>query len=161
MNSVNKSKLTHNIGYLGEELVAQWLQQQGFQIFARRWRCLWGEIDLVGLLLPNTITKTLPKLVFVEVKTRRQGNWDAGGLLAITPAKQAKIRQSAAFLIAEYPDLSNYACQFDVALVHYLQANLNNTQNTPIDGSSLAIGKPISIQGYTLYIQDYIESAFD
>lgn len=161
MDSVNKSKITQNIGCLGEELVAQWLQQQGFQILARRWRCLWGEIDLVGLLLSNATTKALPKLVFVEVKTRRQGNWDAGGLLAITPTKQAKIRQAAALFLAEHPDLSNCACQFDVALVDYLHGNLSNTQISKIDDSSLVIGQPILSQKYTLCLQDYLESAFD
>jgi putative endonuclease len=158
MNSANhnKSKPTQKIGSLGEEIVARWLQQLGFKILARRWHCLWGEIDLVALLPGNNSLKTLPKLIFVEVKTRSQGNWDAGGLLAITPSKQGKIKQAAALFLVEHPDLADSTCQFDVALVCYTRGNLSHPQTIELE-----IGKPVSIQGYTLYIQNYIESAFD
>jgi putative endonuclease len=155
MNSTNKSQLSQNIGCLGEELVAQWLEQQGFQILARRWRCFWGEIDVVALLDFPT------KLAFVEVKTRRHSNWDAGGLLAITPVKQAKIKEAAALFLSEYPDLSSCACQFDVALVNYLHGNLSDTQLSQLNGYSIAMRSAILNQKYTLYLQDYIESAFD
>jgi len=37
-----------DIGVLGEELVAQWLQSTGWVILHRRWRCRWGEIDIIA-----------------------------------------------------------------------------------------------------------------
>jgi len=36
-----------DIGVLGEELVAQWLQSTGWVIL-HRWRCRWGEIDIIA-----------------------------------------------------------------------------------------------------------------
>jgi putative endonuclease len=39
---------THNVGELGEQLVAEWLQTQNWVILHHRWRCRWGEIDLIA-----------------------------------------------------------------------------------------------------------------
>lgn len=39
---------TPNIGELGERLVAEWLQAQSWVILHHRWRCRWGEIDLIA-----------------------------------------------------------------------------------------------------------------
>jgi len=99
-----------DIGVLGEDFIAQWLQSDGWQILHRRWRCPWGEIDLIA--------NNCASLAFVEVKTRRARSWDAGGLLAITPQKQSKIWKTAGCFLATYPEFGDYACRFDVALVH-------------------------------------------
>ena len=37
-----------DIGELGEQLVAGWLQTQDWVILHHRWRCRWGEIDLIA-----------------------------------------------------------------------------------------------------------------
>jgi putative endonuclease len=86
-----------DIGLLGEELVIQWLQSTGWVILHHRWRCRWGEIDIIARLEPQKKSDkyplpshSFPMLVFVEVKTRSRGNWDLGGLLSITQQKQAK-----------------------------------------------------------------------
>jgi putative endonuclease len=117
-----KPSPTPNTGHLGEDWVAEWLTQQGWQMIARRWRCPWGELDLV--------MQTANTLVFVEVKTRRQGNWDGDGAQAITPQKQERLRQAAALFLSHHPQWQTAPCRFDVALVrcestHYrLQAYL-------------------------------------
>ncbi|WP_009633132.1 YraN family protein [Synechocystis sp. PCC 7509] len=99
-----------DIGVLGEDFIAQWLQSNGWKILHRRWRCPWGEIDLIA--------NTCDSLAFVEVKTRSAGSWDAGGLLAITPQKQAKLWKAANYFLATYPEFGDYGCSFDVALVY-------------------------------------------
>lgn len=53
---------TKDLGLLGEELAAKFLQKQGYQILQKNFRSWFGEIDIVALE-GNT-------LVFVEVKTR-------------------------------------------------------------------------------------------
>lgn len=130
------------VGELGEDLVADWIQAQGGKVLERRWHCRRGELDIVALMQgPTRIASpqsshdpaasplanrgkdsssaigTQPILAFIEVKTRSRGNWDAGGLLAITQAKQQKIWHSAQVYLAQHPTYAALACRFDVALV--------------------------------------------
>ncbi|MGF1486031.1 MAG: YraN family protein [Prochloraceae cyanobacterium] len=136
------------IGELGEKLVACWLKTQGSIVLHNRWYCRWGEIDLIA--------RSSQSLRFVEVKTRKLDNWDAGGLLAIDSQKQAKISQTAAFFLSKYPELADCPCQFDVALVSYKPSKIISQFQ-----KSFELGKPVFWQGYQLILQDYIEAAFD
>jgi putative endonuclease len=163
-----------DIGELGEQLVAGWLQTQGWAILHHRWRCRWGEIDLIAQRNPSQQEVLDPKqptrscleslLAFVEVKTRSRGNWDADGLLAITPPKQAKLWQTAQLFLAEYPDLTNLPCRFDVALVSYRRVS-QDSRRTAIGKDEqvpqIQLGQPVLVAGYQLTLQDYIQSAFD
>jgi len=115
------------LGDLGEELVADLLQAQGWEILARRWHCRWGELDLVAT------DRTW--VIFIEVKTRSDRNWDLNGALAITTKKQLKLYQTALEFLGQHPELATLACRFDVALV----------TNSPNSGLTLAT---------------YLESAF-
>lgn len=42
-----------DIGAKGEELVAKWLQSNGWIVLHRRWTCRWGEIDIIALQKEN------------------------------------------------------------------------------------------------------------
>jgi putative endonuclease len=119
-----------DIGQLGEELVAAWLVTQGWTILHRRWRCRWGELDLIAKSGARSDVKSgmksgaiaLPMLAFIEVKVRSRGSWDANGLLAITPQKQAKLWQAAQLFLASHSKWIHAPCRFDVALVSSRQA---------------------------------------
>jgi putative endonuclease len=167
-----------DIGVLGEELVAQWLQSTGWAILHRRWRCRWGEIDIIARLefqeqssqhpLPSNSS---PLLVFVEVKTRSRGNWDAGGLLSISQQKQAKLWQAARCFLAIYPYLAEHTCRFDVALVccQRMPKQCDVLSERPVSlevlASSLSLPAQMEEAGklaeYQLLLQEYIPSAFD
>ncbi len=176
---------SRDIGTFGENLVAEWLQKQGWEILHRQWHCRWGEIDIIALgtdedcqikethqdsqcpipnaqcPMPNAQcpipNSQFPTLVFVEVKTRRRGNWDADGMLAITVAKQAKLWQTAEIFLSNHPDLVNHSCRFDVALVRCEPTGKKNHKILP----STAANSQVSLTDSNRFtLQQYIRSAF-
>ena len=60
----SKSKNNKVTGAFGEEIIARFLTQRGYEIIEKNWRVREGEIDIVALA-PNGV------FTFVEVKTRR------------------------------------------------------------------------------------------
>lgn len=165
------------LGELGEALVAQWLTTAGWQVIQQRWHCRWGELDIIAVnepgdrpslersslvTTPDSQTRRSrvhppqgdrPELAFVEVKTRSRGNWDADGLLAITPTKQRKLWQSAELFLAEHSHYALYPCRFDVALVSHIPAR------SPQSDPPLA-EMPGTRSGYRLCLQTYLPNAF-
>lgn len=143
--------------------MAEWLQTQGWSILQKRWRCRWGELDIIAIREGDTAT--LPTLIFVEVKTRRRNNWDADGMLAISKAKQTKLWQAGEMFLSDRPDLANYPCRFDVALVRWEPAR-PETQPLLLSTTAMTYSPPTAIaqsvlqSGDYLLLQDYIHSAF-
>jgi putative endonuclease len=133
-------------GKQGEEVVAQWLIARGGKVLHQRWRSKTGEIDIIGLESDT--------LLFIEVKTRNRSNWDADGLLAITPQKQAKIVRTAQLFLLKYPHLAEQPCRFDVAIVRHQPIK------APILGTPLHIFADITV-GQNLLLIEYISGAFD
>ncbi|MET4638535.1 YraN family protein [Mycetocola sp. 2940] len=81
------------LGRRGEDLAARFLEDAGYRIVARNWRCRQGEIDIIAR---NTDT-----LVFVEVKTRSTLAF-GHPFEAITTTKLARLRALAALWCAEH-----------------------------------------------------------
>ncbi|MBD1911298.1 MULTISPECIES: YraN family protein [unclassified Leptolyngbya] len=152
------SSSTSTLGYRAEEHVGKWLAEAGWELLHHRWRCRWGELDWVALT-PKPVNASNHKerdavhpgrtqhqplsqeLVFIEVKARRQGNWDADGLLAITPQKQAKLWRAAELFLADDPHWATFPCRFDVVLVR-------------------VTGNAAERRGEQLVIQQHIPNAF-
>ena len=74
------------IGKYGEDLAARYLQDRGYRILDRNWRCKLGEIDLVAV--------HKDRFVFVEVKTRN-GIGYGHPFEAVTSVKIARMRKLA------------------------------------------------------------------
>ena len=150
--------ISPNLGELGEQLTAQWLITQGWEILASRWRCRWGELDLVASN-SSSLQKTDNQLIFVEVKTRQSNNWDADGLLAITPKKQEKLYRTAEIFLSSYPQFSSAGCRFDLALVK--GRAFPSTQKQDKLSSLVALNHPIYYQGYELTLVTYLKGILE
>lgn len=145
-----------SVGQLAENLVAQWLQQQTWQILAQRWHCRWGELDIVA------IDPTQSCLAFVEVKARRRGNWDADGLLAITPAKREKLAQAAQLFLVAHEALAELPCRFDVAAVRVQASTDGDCAISSIEKAEpIDLGRSAQVGEYHLTLHHYIPAAFD
>jgi putative endonuclease len=75
-----------DLGRLGEQLAAEYLQQAGIRILDRNWRCAEGELDIVAA--------ERRVLVACEVKTR-SGLGFGSPLEAISRRKQVRLRRLA------------------------------------------------------------------
>ena len=97
-------------GLLGEQLAAAYLERRGMHLAERRYRCRFGEIDLVAW--------DGDTLCFVEVKTRTSCTV---GLPReyVTAKKQEKLRSAALLYLSERG--LDCPARFDVAEV-YLKA---------------------------------------
>lgn len=147
-------------GILGEDLVARWLEGQGWQILARRWRCRWGELDLVAM--ESMPQGSSPIVAFVEVKTRRRKSWDEGGLLSITESKQEKLCLAAEMFLSDRSKtlpLADYPCRFDVALVNY-RAIYRDMAHKGARPLIVELGRPVAVESYEFVLKEYIQSAF-
>lgn len=96
------------IGTAYEAMAAEYLEEQGYQIVEKNFRCGQGEIDL--------ICREDGYLVFVEVKyrrTRRQG----GAFMAVDVRKQRRISRVALFYFKKKRLRMDTKCRFDVVAI--------------------------------------------
>ncbi len=97
---------TRSLGSLYENEAAEWLQDRGYQIITRNFRCRAGEIDL--------IVSCGEILAFVEVKYRSSASRGYSED-AVGPRKQQIIRRVAEYFLVTNPWAQNLICRFDVA----------------------------------------------
>ncbi|MGA7149076.1 MAG: YraN family protein [Microbacterium sp.] len=83
------------LGRDGELRAARYLEENGYEVLARNWRCRAGEIDLV--------VASSDHIVVVEVKTRR-GEGFGHPFEAIDARKRARLWRLAAAWTAENRD---------------------------------------------------------
>ena len=105
------SSPTHQIGAAAEQLAAQFLQAQGWQLVVENFHCRAGEIDLI--IRPNTAERLL---VFVEVRSRKPSQF-ADAISSVTAAKQRKLYKTAAYFLQIRPEFAEFDCRFDVIAV--------------------------------------------
>lgn len=86
----------YELGLWGEAQVASYLQERGHRILERRWRCRFGELDLV--------TEDGNFLCFVEVKLRKDDGLMPARVF-VTEEKRKKLRLTAELYLSRYPTL--------------------------------------------------------
>lgn len=114
-------------GAQGENRVASFLRKNGFSVVKRNFQSRFGEIDIIA--------ENDSMLLFVEVKTRKEGSM-VSGAQAVDSFKQRRILLTANDYIAK--TLNEKQPRFDIAEVTVFE-------------------KPNGETGYKLY---YIENAF-
>lgn len=100
---------TGRFGKESEQLVADYLSNQGFKILELNYKKFFGEIDIIAY------KKDL--IAFVEVKARKNSKISLHSL--ILPSKQKKIIKVAMSYMGSH-NIDEKICRFDVALLHLI-----------------------------------------
>lgn len=95
-------------GRQAEALACRHLEKAGLALLERNARAGRGEIDLV--------MRTDDTLVFVEVRARAAGA-PVSAAESLSPAKCAKVRETAQRLIGQRPEWQSLYCRFDAVAV--------------------------------------------
>ncbi len=98
---------TQAMGLDGEEIACRYLLGKKYEIVARRFKMLRGEIDIVA--------RDGETLVFVEVKARADESHGRPEE-AVTPGKQRQIRRIAQGYLVAHPS-PGVGCRFDVIAI--------------------------------------------
>ena len=95
-------------GKNGEELATLYLQNNGYKIITRNFRCMQGEIDIIA--------KDKETIVFVEVKTRTSIKYGEAKE-AVGRCKQKHIFEAANYYLYKY-GLEDHYVRIDVIEVY-------------------------------------------
>jgi|YelNatPaOPRAMG01_1025707.scaffolds.fasta_scaffold303858_1 putative endonuclease len=95
------------LGKQGEALAEATLEQRGYRVIARNWRCREGELDLVA--------RDGADWVFVEVRTRQYGGGPAPEE-SLTMVKRRRLLRLAEAFLGAY-GLQDVAWRVDVVAV--------------------------------------------
>jgi len=96
-------------GRWAEQRALRLLQERGWRLLCRNWRCRWGELDLV--------CEKPGRLLLVEVKGRRPGSRDGAGTTALRGAQRLRLRRAWACWLAAHPACASAPVEFVAALV--------------------------------------------
>lgn len=103
-------------GDWAEQRALRLLRQRGWRLLDRQWRCRWGELDLV--------CRKGQRLLVVEVKARRPGSADGGGLAALRSDKRRRLVRSWDCWLAAHPSWQCSPVEMVAALVPLPPARL-------------------------------------
>ncbi|TLZ21197.1 MAG: YraN family protein [Gammaproteobacteria bacterium] len=98
----------HESGRRAEELAADFLRSQGFEILERNYRRRLGELDIIA--------ERAGVLVIAEVRTRSSTAF-GGAAASVDRRKQQRITRAATALLQQRAELSRLPVRFDVIVV--------------------------------------------
>jgi putative endonuclease len=99
-------KQAYKKGVESEDLAAQLMRDQGYDVLAERYKTKFGEVDLV--------CAHGDMLVFVEVKARKTY---VEGAEAVTYKARRRIENAALHFMSEHDAYRDYGMRFDVIVV--------------------------------------------
>jgi putative endonuclease len=95
-------------GKQGEDAACTFLLEAGYFIKERNWRCRSGEIDIIA--------EHNGRLIFIEVRTRKQGGRFGTAAESVDHRKQKQVRETAQVYLRS-TGLVNTSSRFDVVAV--------------------------------------------
>lgn len=118
----DRRRQAERAGRKGEDIAALYLQLKGYRILQRRYRSLYGEVDLIA--------QKGRVIIFIEVKHRRNLE---DGLESVTDFQTHRIMDAADVYMNKFhdrrPDALNFETRFDIIItgakpwpVHYKEA---------------------------------------
>ena len=105
------------VGQHGEHLAASYLEDNGYEIVSRNWKCNLGEVDIIAIDRTRRHSDS-DVHVLCEVKSRRASAENKYVIpeLAVDKAKQEKYRLLALMYLIKNPTIE--ALRFDVIAVN-------------------------------------------
>jgi len=101
------------LGFLGEDIAVKLVQEKGFTVLERNFRCKHGEIDIIA--------RDGKKIIFIEVKTRKSARYGTPEE-AVDWRKQKKLRLLAVHYLSKHC-LKFCSCRFDVYSIYLNKDN--------------------------------------
>lgn len=111
--------IKRQVGDFGEEITAEYLENNGYRIIDRNYAKPFGEIDIIA------IKDDL--IAFVEVKTRKSDSF-AYAAEAVDFYKQQRIRRASQAYLME-KNMSDFLMTFDIAEVYLDTRKINYIEN--------------------------------
>jgi len=102
------ASVRQQLGNQAEERAAQHLQQAGYEILARNFRCRMGELDIVA--------RRGRLLVVAEVRMRSSQQF-GGAAASVTYPKRIRILRATRYLLTCRPVLATLIVRFDTLLI--------------------------------------------
>src|SRR5690349_5329311 len=99
-----------SVGRAGEEAAASFLEESGYRLVVRNWRCSLGEIDLIA--------EEGASLIFVEVRARTNPKRFGTAVEAVTPRKCRQVREVATAYLRQRTGMPK-PVRFDVIAVTF------------------------------------------
>lgn len=100
--------VSHELGRIGENIIADYITKLGYKVVERNFACNQGEIDIIA--------KDKEELVFIEVKTRTDISYGEASE-AVTNTKKRHLINSIKYYIYKQK-LENQPIRIDVAEVY-------------------------------------------
>lgn len=100
--------VSHELGRIGENIIADYITKLGYKAVERNFECNQGEIDIIA--------KDKEELVFIEVKTRTDISYGEASE-AVTNTKKRHLINSIKYYIYKQK-LENQPIRIDVAEVY-------------------------------------------